>query len=57
MRERGFSQLIQKPTYDDGTLIDHIYVNQALSELGSITEQTAAYYSDHDIVTLLIAKK
>ena len=57
MRERGFSQLIQKPTYDDGTLIDHIYVNQVMSELGSIAEQEAAYYSDHDIVTLFIAKK
>jgi hypothetical protein len=54
---RGFSQLIEKPTYDDGTLIDHIYVNQSLSELGVVTEQEAAYYSDHDIVTLLIAKK
>lgn len=57
MIERGFSQLIQKATYDDGTLIDHIYVNQVMSELGSIAEQEAAYYSDHDIVTLFIAKK
>ena len=57
MRERGFSQLIQKPTYDDGTLIDHTYVNQVMNEMGTIAEQEAAYYSDHDIVTLLIAKK
>ena len=48
---------IQKPTFDKGTLIDHIYVNQALIDLGVFTEQEAAYYTDHDIVTLFIAKQ
>ena len=57
MTARGFSQQIQKPTFNLGTIIDHVYVNRALSDLGILTEQQAAYYTDHDIVTLLIAKK
>jgi hypothetical protein len=56
MTQRGFFQQIQRPTFDKGTLIDHVYVNQALINLGMFTEQEAAYYTDHDIVTLFIAK-
>ena len=57
MTERGFFQQIQKPTFERGTLIDHVYVNQALIDLGMFTEQEAAYYTDHDIVTLFITKQ
>ena len=57
MKIRGFSQQIQKATYDDGTLIDHVYVNEPMNNLGIFTEQEAAYFTDHDIVTLFIAKK
>ena len=57
MTDAGFSQQIQKPTFDGGTLIDHVYVNQALVNLGMFTEQETAYYTDHDIVTLFIANK
>ena len=57
MKVRGFSQQIQKATYDDGTLIDHVYVNEPMIDQGIFTEQEAAYFTDHDIVTLFIAKK
>ena len=42
------------PTYDDGTLIDHVYVNQSLSDMKVFIQQNAAYYTDHDIVSLCI---
>lgn len=54
--EKGFQQMIEKATCDTGSLIDHIYVNQPLKELGISVDQSAAYYSDHDIVTLYINK-
>ena len=55
MKNRGFQQLIQAPTFDKGTLIDHIYVSDCLN--GSCIEQNAAYYTDHDIVSLFIPKQ
>ena len=52
----GFLQLIQEPTRVSGSLIDHIYVNEALKLLGVFTQQDSAYYSDHDMITLYIRK-
>ena len=52
----GFQQLITKATCETGNQIDHIYVNQPLMSLNVSTEQSAAYYSDHDIVSLYIPK-
>ena len=52
----GFQQLIQESTRISGSLIDHIYVNNALKSLGIFTQQDSAYYSDHDIVTLYVSK-
>ena len=48
-----FKQLIQQPTTDQGSLLDHIYFN------GSSTTKTEVYdtyYSDHDVTFLAIAK-
>ena len=42
-----FRQLVEKPTRDSGTLIDHMYLN---SELPVTTDVTDCYYSDHDFV-------
>ena len=53
---RGFQQLITKSTFESGSLIDHIYANEALSNMNIATEQCSAYYSDHDIITIHIPK-
>ena len=55
-KRRGFSQLISSPTHDKGNLIDHMYVNNLVLERGHFVEKSAAYYSDHDILTLYIKK-
>ena len=56
MLEKGFEQLIKKPTFDRGTLIDHVYANQSLIKLNVVAQQDPAYYSDHDIVSLFVPK-
>ena len=56
MQRKNFKQLIDRPTFLQGTLIDHVYVNSEMIELNVHTEQNAAYYSDHDIITLFIPK-
>ena len=54
--KRGFQQLITKSTFESGSLIDHIYANEALNNMNIATEQCSAYYSDHDIITIHIPK-
>ena len=39
------------------SLIDHIYVNDAMKDQGVSTEIDTAYYSDHDIISLNILKQ
>ena len=56
MRERGFQQLIKEPTCETGSMIDHIYVNPAMATKNVVTHVDAAYYSDHDILSLHIPK-
>ena len=56
MTNLGFSQLIMTPTFDKGTLIDHIYANKPMSDLKVFTRQEPAYYTDHDIVSLFVPK-
>ena len=57
MTFRGFHQLIREPTYTSGSVIDHIYVNDAMQSLNISTETDAAYYSNHDIISLYIPKQ
>ena len=57
MTLRGFQQLIKEPTYISGSVIDHIYVNDAMEAQGISTQIDGAYYSDHDILSLFIPKK
>ena len=56
MASRGFEQLIKEPTCETGSLIDHVYVNNAMKTQGISTKIDGAYYSDHDIVSLWIPK-
>ena len=48
MSHHGFSQLVQSPTTDNGTLIDHVYYNRPSLHLKVQISDT--YYSDHDTV-------
>ena len=56
MRSKGFYQMVDKPTRESGRLIDHIYVNDAMKEIGFSTQVDANYYSDHDIISLYISR-
>ncbi len=51
MSSHGYTQLVQSPTTDSGTLIDHYY-NGVLN--GVIVEVCDTYYSDHDAIFLSI---
>ena len=56
MRIKGFYQMIDKPTRTSAKLLDHVYVNDALDQIGFTTQVDSCYYSDHDIVTLYVSK-
>ena len=47
MTSRGFSQLVQVPTTDSRSLLDHIYFNEK-----SFVDVIDTYYSDHDATYL-----
>ena len=47
-RSQGFQQMVNKPTDDSGTIIDHVYMSQRLHTMQ--TDVTDCYYSDHDCI-------
>ena len=47
-RLQGFNQTVNKSTHDSGTIIDHVYVSQAVNKMQ--TDVTDCYYSDHNFV-------
>jgi hypothetical protein len=51
MQRNGFTQLVNKPTTDGGTLIDHVYVH---GEIQISMEVKQTYYSYHNMVVLTI---
>ena len=50
--KNGFNQLIDQPTTDQGSLLDHVYFN-GVSLIQ--TEVCDTYYSDHDCTIIAIA--
>ena len=56
MKEKGLLQMVNRPTCETGSLLDHIYVNDAMDKIGFCTQIDSCYYSDHDIVTLYVSK-
>ena len=50
MTSRGFTQLVQVPTTDSGTLLDHIYFNGVMQNI--FVDVVDTYYSDHDATYL-----
>ena len=51
-RLQCFKQMINKPTHDSGTIIDHVYVSQTVNTIQ--TDVTYCYYSDHDFILCVI---
>ena len=51
-RLQGFKQMVNKPSHDSGTIIDHVYVSQAVNTIQ--TDVTDCYNSDHDCILCLI---
>lgn len=51
-----FIQLITSPTHEEGSILDHIYINEKLSAKDTFVETEPVYYSDHDIISLYIKK-
>ena len=51
MSSKGFFQLIQVPTTDSGSLLDHIYCNTVGADAYYV-DVVDAYYSDHDATYL-----
>ena len=49
---QGFKQMINTPTHNSGTIIDHVYVSHALNRMQ--TDLTACYNNDHDCILCLI---
>ena len=48
LRSQGFQQMVNKPTHDSGTIIDHVYMSQILHTMQ--TDVTDCYYSNHDCI-------
>ena len=57
MKKKGFKQLMENPTHELGSLLDHIYVNKKLSRAKPIVTQRSVYFSDHDVIVLHIPEK
>ena len=51
-RLQGLKQMINKPTHDSGTIIDHVYVSHTINTIQ--TAVTDCYYSDHDFILCVI---
>ena len=50
MSTRGFHQLVQLPTTDSGSLLDHIYYNGTTED--TFVDVIDSYYFDHDTTYL-----
>ena len=57
MRGKGFYQMVDRPTRESGKLLDHIYVNDGMDDIGFTTQVDVCYYSDHDIVSLYVSNR
>ena len=56
LKSMDFRQLIEDPTHDKGNTIDHVYVNEKFTMKDFFFEKNAAYYSDHDIISIYVHK-
>ena len=54
MTAKGFHQLVEDSTHDQGNCLDHIYANKKLLAMNPVVETQANYFSDHDTITLFL---
>lgn len=52
MSSNGYEQLVQSPTTDRGTMIDHVYYNRPSAN--TVVQVRDTYYSDHDTVCMSV---
>ena len=52
LRLHSFKQMVNKPTHNSGTIIDHVNVSQTVNTMQ--TDVTDCYYSDHNCIPCLI---
>ena len=58
LSKRGFTQLIQRSTHQEGHIIDHLYVSTCLQEQFSYKViQNSVHFSDHDIIGIQLFDK
>ena len=50
LRQHGYNQIVQAPTTDYGSLLDHVYIKKPSEDLQTKCHVLDTYYSDHDIV-------
>ena len=51
LESMGFKQMVDKPTCDSGTIIDHVYVTKSIKIVMDVSD---CYYSDHDYVLYML---
>ena len=51
-RLQDFKQMVNNPTHDSGTIIDHVYVSHTVNTIQ--TDVTDCYYSDYDCIPCVI---
>lgn len=54
LSSNGFQQLVTTATHTGGNVLDQIHFRGVIKDKPKIVETIAEYYSDHDLVTLLI---
>ena len=54
LRKEGFLQLIKNPTHEQGGCLDQVYISKEIEYAQAM--QIGTYYSDHDIVSLMLPK-
>ena len=52
MSSNGYEQLVQSPTTDRGTMINHVYYNRPSAN--TVVQVRDTYYSDHDNVCMSV---
>ena len=53
MESFNYVQIVDKPTFISGSLLDHVYVRQAINA-NIHTSVISVYYSDHDAVRITL---
>lgn len=53
MQSFNYVQILKKPTFTSDSLLDHVYVRQAI-KANTHTSVTSVCYSDHDAIRIAL---